>query len=180
EPFLEELVGREDLPAEVGGKEDGGDQQPSEHVAEHELQERPVAAVGVAGRADERQGARLRGHDAGGDRPPGDGAPGEEVVLHRAAPPPEPGAEGSDARDVGDEHDRRRGGELHLRAVSLAWMTWSAELMRVILRLRAWLARASSAGGTSARVSRCSLSSSTLRLLRSLAWKPLRAFRLGR
>ena len=113
EPLLQQLVGREDLAAEVGGDEEDGDEQPPDDVAEHELEERPIPAVGGAGRADERERARLGGDDAGGDGPPGHAARGQEVVAHGAAPAAQPGAERGDGHDVSDEDDQRRQGQLH-------------------------------------------------------------------
>ena len=85
EALLQQLVGRVDLAAEVGGDEEDGDEQPPDDVADHELEERPVAAVGGAGGADEGERARLGGDDAGGDGPPRHAARGQEVVAHGAA-----------------------------------------------------------------------------------------------
>jgi hypothetical protein len=128
EPALQQLVGRVDLAPEVGGDEERRDEQPSDDVADDELQERPVAAVGGSGRADERERARLGGDDAGGDGPPGHAARGQEVVAHGAAAPPQPGAEGGDADDVSDEDDQRRQGKLQGRAARRGgWATISFE-----------------------------------------------------
>ena len=189
EAALEQLVRGVDLAAEVGGDEEGGDQEPPDDVADHELQERPVAAVGRAGRADEGERARLGGHDAGGDGPPRHAARGQEVVAHGLAAAAQPGAEGGDGHHVGHQHDQGGEGKLHARAARWRWdhascarsacgtRPASRRTRRAMRRLRDWLARASSGGGTSARVSRCSLSSSVRSRLRSPGREPLERVR---
>ena len=105
EPILQQLIGGEDLPAEIGRQEDGGDHDPPEDVAESQLQEREIAPVGHAGDAQEGRRAGLGRDDRDHDRPGGDVALAQEISLQplrsRAQPGPEQGATGDVDRDHG-------------------------------------------------------------------------------
>src|SRR5206468_1334914 len=94
EPSLEEAVRRVELTSKIRGQQDRGDEEPAEHVTKRELQEGPVPLIGAARHADERERARLRRHDAGGDRPPGNATAGEEIAFERPLAAAQPGAEG--------------------------------------------------------------------------------------
>ena len=92
EALLQDLVRGVELAAEVGGQQQRAEisSRPRRSRAA-ELQEassRPRYAI--PGHADEGERARLGGDDAGGDRPPGDGASGQKVVLDGALPAAEP------------------------------------------------------------------------------------------
>lgn len=100
---------------EVGGYENGGDQEPAEHVAESQLEEAPVRSEGEAGNAGESENARLGGDDAGGDRPPGDAPFGEEVIVDGLPPPSQIGAEERDGGEIQDEDGESRKGKIQGR-----------------------------------------------------------------
>ena len=68
----------------------------------------------------------------------------QKVVANGSAAAAQPGAEGGDRRDVKNQNDRRGRRQGQRRSDILFWMTWIAELMRVILRFLACCAGASS------------------------------------
>ena len=134
-------------------------------VAERQLDEGEVAAPGEARDAQEGDGARLGGDDREQQPPPGDVPVADHVVG---------GALLRRGRSTGRRRRRRRGRRRGRRSRGARWPSGgllsatssgsarpaAAELSRPILRLRDCWARASSCGGTSARVLRSSFSSS--------------------
>src|SRR5204863_2580363 len=66
-----QFIGGEHLAAEVLRKKEYGDHDARQQVAENDLEEAEVAAVGQGRRADDGQGAGFRRYDRQGDGPPG-------------------------------------------------------------------------------------------------------------
>jgi hypothetical protein len=103
EPIPQQLVHRDDLAAEVRRDEERAHREAADHVAHDELQEGEVGRVGVAGDADEGDGAGLGRDDRAHDRPPRQRAAAHEVIPQVAVRLREPRAEQDDADQVDRE-----------------------------------------------------------------------------
>ena len=104
EPILQQLIGGEDLPAEVGRQEDRGDDDPPEQIPEGQLQEPEITAVGHAGDAQERDDARLGRHDRDHHGPGRDVALAQEIALQPLRPRAQPGPQRGAPGDVDGDH----------------------------------------------------------------------------
>jgi hypothetical protein len=102
---LEIAVDGDDLVAMEGGDEEEGEEEAPARETEDHLEERPVSRVGFGGRADVRDGARLRGDDGEGRGPPGNGLSPEEVIPGGALPRGHPERDPEDDREVDPDHD---------------------------------------------------------------------------
>ncbi len=87
EAALQALVGGVLGPLEVAGQEQGRDADPTDQIAEADLQEGQVGARGDAGNRDHRQRRRLRRDDGEHQRPPRQAAMAQEVIARVALPP---------------------------------------------------------------------------------------------
>src|SRR5439155_7023000 len=114
-PGRQELVRGEQFAPEVRGNEEQAHQDPSDDVAEHELQERHVAGIRHGRYADEGQRARLGGDDGEADGPPGDRSAGEKVIAGRLLKARELGSKHRDGQQVAADHEVVNPGEDHDR-----------------------------------------------------------------
>ena len=103
EAIAEQLVDGQHFAAEVGRHKEQAHHEPAHDVAERELQEGEVGAEGVAGDADEGDGAGLGRDDRRHYNPPGQVAVADEVVLEVALPPGKPRAEQHRAGQIGGD-----------------------------------------------------------------------------
>lgn len=83
EALVDELVGGEHFPLKIPGKEQRGDDDAAEHVADDDLKKAEVSGEGHAGNADDGESTGFGGDDREGDGPPGHAPVGEEVAFER-------------------------------------------------------------------------------------------------
>src|ERR1035438_9478208 len=102
EAAAHELVGSEHFAAEILGKEQDGDHDAGQQVAEDHLEEAEVAVEGEGGGADDGQGAGFGGDYGKADGPPRGGAPAQEIVAEALLAGAKTGAEPGDGGQVGE------------------------------------------------------------------------------
>lgn len=103
EAALDQLIRREEVALEILRQQDEADDDAADEIAESELQEGEVGVVCEAGDADEGEGAGLCSNDRQRERPPGDRAIGEEIILQRALRFTKAQAEESDTGKIDDD-----------------------------------------------------------------------------
>ena len=94
-----------------------------------------IPEVGESRDADERKGARLRGHDGEHDRPPGDLAARHEVVARGATAASQVDAQPGHTDEINEQDDRIERGEMSGHAhTSHAALRDDIRLHREVLR----------------------------------------------
>src|SRR6478672_8253260 len=93
------------------------DDDASDHIAHHDLEEREVCVIGKTGNADNGESASLGGNDREGDRPPRYVAPGEKVVAEGALLLAKAQAEEGDACQVKSDDGEIEFVEAHVSAL---------------------------------------------------------------
>ncbi len=104
EAALDQLVGRDQVAAEVVRDQQNTDDDAPDQVADDKLQEAEVALVGQAGNADDGERAGLGGHDGERNRPPGNRLLGQEISAEGARLLPESHAKESDPGQIHGDH----------------------------------------------------------------------------
>src|SRR5207245_1188852 len=102
--LFDQRVGGEKLAAKIAGQQQQDDEHAADQVAEDQLKEGQISAIGNGRRPDDGQRGGLGGHDRKGQRPPGRGAAAQKIVGGVLLAAAEVHSQRGDAEQVGNDN----------------------------------------------------------------------------